>query len=87
MLLEVASVGTPLICSDIPENTEVFNHREVLFFKNKNVDDLAEKLIWANNNMTKMSEKAKRAKNKVSHDYSWRKITQEYEKIYEDIIG
>ena len=48
MLLEVASIGTtPLICSDIPENTQVFTDEEVLFFRNKDADDLAEKFSWA----------------------------------------
>jgi len=87
MLLEVASVGTPLICSDIPENREVFNDDEVLFFKNKNVADLAEKLVWATNNMEEMSEKARKAKNKVSQVYSWKRIIGEYEILYENLIG
>ena len=33
MLLEVTAVGTPVISSDIPENTQVFSTDEMLFFK------------------------------------------------------
>ena len=33
MLLEVASLGVPIICSNIVQNRDVFSDDEVLFFK------------------------------------------------------
>ena len=54
MLLEAASTGTPIICSDIPENTQVFEEHEVLYFKDKDDNDLAKKLQWALKNEEEM---------------------------------
>jgi glycosyltransferase involved in cell wall biosynthesis len=41
MLLEVASLKTPIISSDIVENTDIFTESDVRFFKSRSVDDLA----------------------------------------------
>lgn len=86
MLLEVASVKTPIICSDIPENTVVFNNDEVLFFKSGDVQDLAEKLKWAISNPDEMKKKSLRAYNKVKDKYLWSNITKQYEKLYQQIL-
>lgn len=83
MLLEVASTGKPIISSDIPQNTQVFDENEVLFFKNKDVDDLAEKLTWAENNKIKFQDIGFLAKSKVANSFTWDKITLEYISLYE----
>lgn len=82
MLLEVASVGTPIICSDIPENKSVFSSEEVLFFKNKSVIDLSEKIKWAFNNPKSMQKIANNAKLKVVKQYFWKKIVEQYSAVY-----
>ena len=51
MLIEVVSLKVPMICSDIPENTSIFNDNEMTFFETDNVNDLAEKLLFAENNI------------------------------------
>ncbi len=83
MLLEVASVGRPMVVSDIPENTQVFNKDEVLYFKNKNSNDLAKKITYALENSTGMMEMAQRAKSKVLRDFNWEKIANVYEQLYD----
>ena len=82
MLLEVASAGKSILASDIPENTQVFDDSEVLFFKNKNVDDLADKLIWIGNNKTKFEKLGAVAKEKVFTQYTWNEIVLEYKSLY-----
>jgi len=82
MLLEVASVGKPILASDIPENTQVFNNSEVLFFENKNVEDLTEKILWLNANKTEFNALGKNAKNKVTTHYTWNNITHDYIALY-----
>lgn len=82
MLLEVASIKTPLICSDIPENKVVFNENEVLFFKSGDADNLAVKIEYALNNSTEIKKNATNAYLKIEQEYSWDKIALEYEKIY-----
>ena len=81
MLLEVASVGTPVICSDIPENTAVFDEDEVLYFTNKDADDLAEKFTWAQANREEMANKAARAKQRISKQYERMAVAERYAEL------
>ncbi|SDD92595.1 Glycosyltransferase involved in cell wall bisynthesis [Pricia antarctica] len=83
MLLEVASTGTPILASDIPANTKIFTKSDLLFFKNRNVDDLAEKLLWIENNKLAFKIFGERARTKVATKYTWDKITHEYIALYE----
>jgi len=85
MLLEVASIGKPIICSDIPENKSVFSSEEVLFFKNKSVIDLSEKIKWALNNPKSMQKITNNAKLKVAKQYSWKKIVEQYSAVYNNL--
>ncbi len=88
MLLEVGSTGkTPLICSDIPENTQVFSDEHVLFFEDKNADDLAEKFLWAEQNMAEMERRMLSARNLVLNEYSEKQIASKYEALYQQLTG
>jgi glycosyltransferase involved in cell wall biosynthesis len=87
MLLEVASVGTPVICSDIPENREVFTDEEVTYFKNKDHIDLGKKIIEADMLKKDLELKAGRAILKIKSRYSWERISKEYNSLYRSIIG
>ena len=86
MLLEVASVGKPIIASDIPENTQVFENDEVLYFKVSNADDLAEKLRHALKNKDAMTSMGIRCQNKVYQDYVWKNIAHAYANAYSTLI-
>ncbi|CAM4125042.1 glycosyltransferase family 4 protein [Zobellia nedashkovskayae] len=85
MLLEVATTGKPILASDIPENTQVFNDDNVLFFKNKSVDDLAEKITWIENNKESFHSLGLSAKEKVASRYTWDRIVLEYKELYESM--
>ncbi len=85
MLLEVASVGKPILASNIPENTQVFNENEVLYFENKSVSDLIEKINWLNNHPRKFKELGENASTKVASNYTWNKIAIEYKTLYESL--
>lgn len=87
MLLEVASLSTPIIASDIVENKAVFNEDEVLFFNSGDSNDLAKKISWALQNDIEMKKKAELALEKVKSDYNWDKISDQYTKLYEELIS
>ena len=87
MLLEVGSVGTPLICSDIPENTAVFDPEEVLYFRNKDAADLADKLRWAFAHTEEMAEMAQLAQRRVVEEYDRSVIVQNYIDLYDDMLA
>ena len=82
MLLEVAALQTPVIASDIPSNKMVFSDEEVLFFESRNSDDLADKLKYALTHKNELRLRAKKAYEKLSTQYTWEKITNQYKEIY-----
>ncbi len=86
MLLEVAFNGTPLICSDIPQNKDVLSDDEVLYFESKNVDDLSKKILFAYDNYSEMQVKAMKAKNKIRNEYNIENIKEQYIQLYNKII-
>lgn len=86
MLLEAASVMTPIICSNIPENTTIFGSEDVLFFNTSDEHDLARKLKWAISNPDKMKTKSLNAYNKVKENYLWSDITKRYENLYKKVL-
>jgi glycosyltransferase involved in cell wall biosynthesis len=87
MLLEVASVGRPIIASDIPENKQVFGNNEVLYFTSKDSDDLAEKLTFAFNNPDVMKQIGLEGQKKVILDYQWPNVAKLYDTVYQEVVG
>jgi glycosyltransferase involved in cell wall biosynthesis len=88
MLLEVGSTGqTPLLCSDIPQNTQVFGDEHVLYFRNKDVDDLAEKFLWAENHWDEMELKMKRARAHVMAEYSSEVVASRYDALFQKLVS
>jgi glycosyltransferase involved in cell wall biosynthesis len=82
MLLEVASVGKPIIASDIPENTQVFGEKEIIYFESGNAADLAQKIKAALADNRDVRAKGLKAQQKVSSDYLWSGIADAYAAIY-----
>jgi glycosyltransferase involved in cell wall biosynthesis len=87
MLLEVASVGTPIIASDIPENKQVFHADEVMYFRSMDSEDLAMKLDFALANPVSSKEFGIRARERVNADYVWSKIATQYAHVYNELLA
>jgi glycosyltransferase involved in cell wall biosynthesis len=81
-LLEVAALGIPIIASDIPENTDIFNEDELIFFRNGDHEDLARKINLVTNNRSHYEKFALQARNKVYSEYSSERMVQNYRKLY-----
>jgi glycosyltransferase involved in cell wall biosynthesis len=86
MLLEAASVARPLICSDIPENTAIFEPSEVVFFKTGDAADLAAKITWVREHPAEAMERARRGKAKVERDFEWGRLAQRYDELYRSVL-
>jgi len=82
MLLEAASVGKPIVASDIPENRQIFDETEVLYFKSTNAADLAAKLTYALTHTSEMQHMAEKARQKVQTKYNWTTIARQYAALY-----
>ncbi|MEW5803135.1 MAG: glycosyltransferase family 4 protein [bacterium] len=84
MLLEVAVMGVPLICSDIPENKDVLDKHGV-YFQSGNAQDLAKKMQWALEHPGLMARYAADAQGWIKNTYSWDRMVKEYEVLYRNI--
>ena len=86
VLLEAASIGVPIICSDIPENRAVMRD-DAVYFETENAASLADRLVWALKNPEVMQYNATRARKRIRAEYSWDTITSRYVQVYQDILG
>jgi len=86
MLLEAAAAKVPLICSDIPENLQVFDNEETFYFKSGDADDLARKIEHILANEAEAKEVARRGYERLQHDYNWAKLSGRYADIYNWLI-
>jgi len=84
ILLEAASLGVPMICSDIPENKAVLGDH-VTYFRSESVADLAEKILWGIKNGEKLSALEGPLKEWVEENFSWDRIALQYEHIYDQV--
>lgn len=85
MLLEAAEVGAPIVCSDIPENTNVVPEL-ARFFASADVADLKDQLAWALENEVAMSDQAEKAKRFVGSEYRWNDIVDQYQQLYSTLV-
>ncbi len=87
MLLEVVSQKTPVIASDIPSNKAILDDSQILFFENKNADDLADKIMFALNNPSPMEQRAENAYTHVVKSYTWQLIANTYKNIFNENLN
>lgn len=86
VMLEVASLKVPMICSRIQENLDIFSEEEVLYFEANNVSDLREKIQWAILHTDKMNTYANAAYSKVMNNYLWSNIAPLYADAYQTLL-
>ena len=80
-LLEAASVGIPVIASDIAEHTSVLKDFGI-YFKSKNYIDLAIKLRQVLDNKESLKVKAAEMSQMIAQDYSWDSVADKVNVIY-----
>lgn len=85
VLLEAASLGVPIIASDIPENVAAMQD-DALYFQSDCVDSLANKMAWALDHPEKMQEIAQAARERVHKENSWQTIAGQYFELYQSVI-
>lgn len=85
-LLEIMSFSKCGIVSDIEENMDVVEEC-ALSFKTANVDSLCEVLKEAINNPQKVCLLGDKAYNLWKKNYTLEKVTEQYEKMYEDVVN
>ncbi len=86
MLLEAASLGVPIISSDIPENRDVLGPGGV-YFESGNAGDLTRALSWGLENLDVMTRIAAETKSQISRKLSWDRIATQYDRIYAEVAN
>ncbi|MDD5043309.1 MAG: glycosyltransferase family 4 protein [Patescibacteria group bacterium] len=80
-ILEAMSYGRCVLMSDIPENLELIDHSGVSF-KNKDVEDLKNKIQELVNHPEIVGERGEKGKEFIEKNYNWDKIAEETLEIY-----
>jgi glycosyltransferase involved in cell wall biosynthesis len=87
MLLEAATTKTPIICSDIKENREVFSDDHVTYFRNMDAADMAKQTLKALENDELLTIKANNAIERIEKNYTWESVANEYHLLYQRVLG
>jgi|AntRauTorckE6833_2_1112554.scaffolds.fasta_scaffold01505_12 glycosyltransferase involved in cell wall biosynthesis len=85
-LIEALSFEIPIIASDIPANKEVLGDTNILF-KNKNVDNLKEKLLQLLDNPDLAKSLSKKSKERVENNYKWEKVVYDIIDVYKKVLN
>jgi glycosyltransferase involved in cell wall biosynthesis len=86
LLLEAASLGAPILMSDIKANTSVLPS-EALTFASGSAADLADKLCWSLENPQAMQALGRAARARVTDAFSWPVIADQYEQAYQAALA
>lgn len=86
VILTIMGLGTPLICSNIPENLFIVDDTAITF-KKSDPNDLSEKIIFSLNNPKKMFELSEKAKIRAIERFSWDFVVQEHLKVFHSPKG
>lgn len=85
VILENMGLGTPLICSDIPENRFVVGDTAVLF-RRGDIDDLRRQLEWALENPRQLKENGRRGRERAEREFNWDACAQAYERVFRELM-
>ena len=83
-LLEALAFGNAVLCSDIPENTDVAEER-AMYFRKSNIDDLADKLQTLCNNEDIVNKLRDGVDEFILEKYNWNDVAERTCDLYKKI--
>lgn len=83
VILTVMGLGTPLICSDIPENTFITGENAT-HFESGNSESLLEKINYSLNHYEKLKIIAKIGREDILTRFKWDSITRQYIELFKN---
>ncbi len=86
VLLEAASLGIPVISSDIEENRDILGE-DGIYFRSGDVGSLMERLRWILDNQADAGQKAADLQRLVHSRYSWDRIADRYLEVYRRVAA
>jgi glycosyltransferase involved in cell wall biosynthesis len=85
-IIEAMSAGKVVIMSDIKENLELIDHSGIAF-KTDDREDLKKAIELVLSDPAMVAERGKRAREMVKKEYSWAKVVDKTEKLYQDLVA
>jgi len=85
-LLEGMGYGNCVLANDVPEHREVL-HQAGIYFNVKDVDSLREKMQYLIDNPEVVADHRQRAVKRILEAYTWDRITESYEELFEKMIS
>jgi glycosyltransferase involved in cell wall biosynthesis len=86
VILENMGLGTPIICSDIPENQFVVGDTAVLF-RRGDTEDLLLKLQWSLDHPEALKSNGVRGRERALREYSWESCADGYEQVFGEVLA
>ena len=83
-LLKALGYGNTVLAFNVPFNAEVVKDGGIMY--ERSVNDLASKMQYLVDNPHLIEEFKVKAVNRIRQDYTWKKITDEYEAFFKDVI-
>lgn len=83
-LLEGMGYGNCILANDVPEHREVLGDAGI-FFSSRRDSDLTQKMQFLIDNPAIVEEYRKKSQIRVLQNYSWEKITADYEKLFRSL--
>jgi glycosyltransferase involved in cell wall biosynthesis len=81
VILTVMGLGTPLICSDIPENMFITGENATLFTSGS-IDSLNEKINYCLKNEEQLKKMANIGQKDILNRFNWDSITAKYNELF-----
>ena len=85
VILENMGLGTPIICSDIPENEFAVQDTAVMF-KQGDVEDLNKQLQWALDNTQELKEFGRKGRERAATEFNWDICAERYEQVFRNLL-
>jgi glycosyltransferase involved in cell wall biosynthesis len=85
-LLKALGCGNVVLANNTPFNAEVLKNGEIGLLFEKNWESVAQKINFIENNRPLYEEFKIKAKQRIIDDFSWEKITNQYEELFMKII-
>lgn len=86
-LVEAMIMGTPILASRIPVIEEsVKDNHSARLFKLKDVDDMAQQILWALSHPKEMNEFGKKARKEAEERFEIKKVAAQHEILYNRIL-
>ncbi len=86
VVLENMGLGTPIICSDIPENQFAVEDTAITF-KQGDTNNLREKMQWALDNPDELKGYGDAGRARAKEKFNWDLCADQYEEIFQQLLA